>query len=89
MFLRYTAGMLAGLVCALVAQAADTETPLELQTLDVTGTHLERDAAVDPVVAFDRDELVGSGHSTLGRFCLLYTSPSPRDQRGSRMPSSA
>ena len=25
----------------------------------------------------------------LGRVCLLYTSPSPRDQRGSRMPSSA
>ena len=25
----------------------------------------------------------------LNRFCLLYTSPSPRDQRGSRMPSSA
>ena len=24
-----------------------------------------------------------------GNFCLLYTSPSPRDQRGSRMPSSA
>ena len=24
-----------------------------------------------------------------GRNCLLYTSPSPRDQRGSRMPSSA
>ena len=23
------------------------------------------------------------------QFCLLYTSPSPRDQRGSRMPSSA
>ena len=28
----------------------------------------------------------GSGKSTI---CLLYTSPSPRDQRGSRMPSSA
>ena len=28
---------------------------------------------------------------TLSEFdaCLLYTSPSPRDQRGSRMPSSA
>ena len=26
---------------------------------------------------------------TLLRDCLLYTSPSPRDQRGSRMPSSA
>ena len=25
----------------------------------------------------------------LGTTCLLYTSPSPRDQRGSRMPSSA
>ena len=24
-----------------------------------------------------------------GKPCLLYTSPSPRDQRGSRMPSSA
>ena len=26
---------------------------------------------------------------TLPGHCLLYTSPSPRDQRGSRMPSSA
>ena len=26
---------------------------------------------------------------TLRPICLLYTSPSPRDQRGSRMPSSA
>ena len=26
---------------------------------------------------------------TWGEGCLLYTSPSPRDQRGSRMPSSA
>ena len=27
--------------------------------------------------------------STVFNACLLYTSPSPRDQRGSRMPSSA
>ena len=27
--------------------------------------------------------------SISGKGCLLYTSPSPRDQRGSRMPSSA
>ena len=26
---------------------------------------------------------------TIAEACLLYTSPSPRDQRGSRMPSSA
>ena len=31
----------------------------------------------------------GSALSTLIDTCLLYTSPSPRDQRGSRMPSSA
>jgi len=43
----------------------------------VTGlTHDERGYPVMTVEAQDR-------------FCLLYTSPSPRDQRGSRMPSSA
>ena len=33
----------------------------------------------------------GKGNDTVTnlKFCLLYTSPSPRDQRGSRMPSSA
>ena len=29
------------------------------------------------------------GEDSTGYACLLYTSPSPRDQRGSRMPSSA
>ena len=35
--------------------------------------------------------IIGEGASggALGIGCLLYTSPSPRDQRGSRMPSSA
>ena len=35
--------------------------------------------------------LMTGGERTSGRSCccLLYTSPSPRDQRGSRMPSSA
>ena len=28
-------------------------------------------------------------HTVIKKTCLLYTSPSPRDQRGSRMPSSA
>ena len=32
---------------------------------------------------------VGDGGLSQNNFCLLYTSPSPRDQRGSRMPSSA
>ena len=30
-----------------------------------------------------------TGTKNFHKFCLLYTSPSPRDQRGSRMPSSA
>ena len=34
----------------------------------------------------DVEELVNSKEYHI---CLLYTSPSPRDQRGSRMPSSA
>ena len=34
-------------------------------------------------------ERIGFGHQRLSIICLLYTSPSPRDQRGSRMPSSA
>ena len=35
------------------------------------------------------DELVAREKAEEDKNCLLYTSPSPRDQRGSRMPSSA
>ena len=37
------------------------------------------------VEVFEASDRVGGRVKT----CLLYTSPSPRDQRGSRMPSSA
>ena len=40
------------------------------------------------VVLCDGAPNVGATY-TKDAFCLLYTSPSPRDQRGSRMPSSA
>ena len=33
--------------------------------------------------------VAGTELTALSKRCLLYTSPSPRDQRGSRMPSSA
>ena len=36
-----------------------------------------------------RQATEGSRSLALDNVCLLYTSPSPRDQRGSRMPSSA
>ena len=52
---------------------------LELVVLDMAGTTVLDDGVVE--TAFQRAaERTG---------CLLYTSPSPRDQRGSRMPSSA
>ena len=35
------------------------------------------------------NQLLSDGTYQLWDICLLYTSPSPRDQRGSRMPSSA
>ena len=34
-------------------------------------------------------EVVSVAGRLMLKSCLLYTSPSPRDQRGSRMPSSA
>ena len=39
----------------------------------------------DPTIATMGAVVAGSDT----KHCLLYTSPSPRDQRGSRMPSSA
>ena len=60
---------------------------------------------VDDIVIAGSDETCRDFHAALttkfptnnldeltwytGCACLLYTSPSPRDQRGSRMPSSA
>ena len=40
-----------------------------------------------PQIFIDNEGI--GGCDDLYTFCLLYTSPSPRDQRGSRMPSSA
>ena len=44
-----------------------------------------------PIENLDRQKIqdVNSKFDGYNITCLLYTSPSPRDQRGSRMPSSA
>ena len=39
--------------------------------------------------ASDADMIIAVTQNDEVNICLLYTSPSPRDQRGSRMPSSA
>ena len=47
-----------------------------------------RDAGIDPESDIGQ-QMIYLVNDLLGFPCLLYTSPSPRDQRGSRMPSSA
>ena len=37
----------------------------------------------------EKKNFIGTGIDISNKSCLLYTSPSPRDQSGSRMPSSA
>ena len=70
---------------------------------DPSGTGLFNNAAASVGLRFNsNDQSTGpltsvqiltegetGGASILQSVCLLYTSPSPRDQRGSRMPSSA
>ena len=70
-----------------VALEADVGVDGALAKLDAT-------AEADASVALGSGETVTDGvddavNATLASGCLLYTSPSPRDQRGSRMPSSA
>ena len=62
-----------------VPQAQSKEHLLALQTLGITQI----------VVVQNKVDLVSYKDALSNYSCLLYTSPSPRDQRGSRMPSSA
>ena len=52
---------------------------------DVTGIGNEKEGHVYRGITYSTSEIQRRYLS----ICLLYTSPSPRDQRGSRMPSSA
>ena len=65
-----------------------------------TGAAIAAAMAAPTVMASGKPRVVvvggGAGGATAARYiakdskgCLLYTSPSPRDQRGSSMPSSA
>ena len=47
----------------------------------ISGQKIQIKRPLDFMAVTDHSEYMGT--------CLLYTSPSPRDQRGSRMPSSA
>ena len=60
-----------------------------LRVLLIDKAHVKRSGAIS--MGMDGlNNAVIPGHATPEQYtCLLYTSPSPRDQRGSRMPSSA
>ena len=82
-------------VCPLVLNVYDTSNvmlvdgedacPDRSQGLDLfAGEQITFDSLAWDMKTGDGDWLVSGTYT-----CLLYTSPSPRDQRGSRMPSSA
>ena len=60
---------------------------VEDRTIDLARVPAAR--AVDFTTISANEWLVQNAAFDHGTICLLYTSPSPRDQRGSRMPSSA
>ena len=60
----------------------------ETAAYNITG----KNVAYDPGIWFNSAKFLDIEYQVYGEVpgnCLLYTSPSPRDQRGSRMPSSA
>ena len=60
--------------------------------VNVTEDNYDSNEAMQPIInagGSGFDFIVPSDYMVGIMICLLYTSPSPRDQRGSRMPSSA
>ena len=75
---------LAGAATALLLSACATLSPLS----DVIIPNFSDEDLGNPMAGYTPAGAVGAPVANRGT-CLLYTSPSPRDQRGSRMPSSA
>ena len=64
------------------AEASSQQTRIEPTPVETSDSTLDS----QPKTFEEPKELIGV---SADKACLLYTSPSPRDQRGSRMPSSA
>ena len=88
------------LLLFLISGVGSAQTPVMLklgyETFDEVikehGLHYKATQDYDDYLKFRQSSLrknAGLFSDTESISCLLYTSPSPRDQRGSRMPSSA
>ena len=79
----------AGVTKPVLYQHFSSKRALYLELLELVSLRLM--AAIDEATsaAAGPREQVQRGLRAYFRFCLLYTSPSPRDKRQSRMPSSA
>ena len=72
-------------VATMKLPLADLSAGIALSALDVQGFSLRKGVDMAGL-----SSPLALGHwGDVEEACLLYTSPSPRDQRGSRMPSSA
>ena len=71
--------------CSSVELAFDLQANVD--NTDAGGNGVSSDFSWVVMAADDNDMI--TGQTSGSGDCLLYTSPSPRDQRGSRMPSSA
>ena len=69
------------------AVAAESEAEFWLRYAESACNEIKNENAADR--AFNRLHAINIQWGDVANACLLYTSPSPRDQRGSRMPSSA
>ena len=69
---------------AIAIPAIATISRLALERIALQAGKQRQDAGLVPAA-----ELAQGNADALGKVCLLYTSPSPRDRQKSRMPSSA
>ena len=77
------------LLAPLVALAQDGSYPVTIDLDDHAYRQVVVDHEAGQYLGHPTTCLLEDGKTMLCVYCLLYTSPSPRDQRGSRMPSSA
>ena len=79
-----------GEIQCVVKRDAVGDDPFE----DAKGALIESSIIITGMINVDEradggHEMIASSVEIVGSVCLLYTSPSPRDKRQSRMPSSA